>query len=104
MFIKLAKLEYSLINSNPFTRNLVKNDGVAVEIENKEIDVLKNALEKPLVTKVDFACGDLVSIQSGPFKNKRGVVELIENNAIVLLLNKVKVKLSLAKSRLSLAG
>jgi len=104
VFIKLAKLEYSLINSNPFTRNLVKNDGVAVEIENKEIDVLKNALEKGLGKKTDFACGDLVSIQSGPFKNKRGVVELIENNAIVLLLNKVKVKLSLAKSRLSLAG
>ena len=104
VFIKLAKLEYSLINSNPFTRNLVKNDGVAVEIENKEIDVLKNALEKGLVKKTDFACGDLVSIQSGPFKNNRGVVELIENNAIVLLLNKVKVKLSLAKSRLSLAG
>ena len=104
VFIKLDKLAYNLINSNPFTRNIVKSEGVAVEIEDKEIDVLKNALEKGLVKKTDFSCGDMVDIQSGPFKNNRGVVELIENNAIVLLLNKVKVKLSLAKSRLSLAG
>jgi transcription antitermination factor NusG len=97
-------LEYPLINSNPFTRNLVKNDGVAVEIEDKEIDVLKKALEKGLATKADFACGDLVYIQNGPFKNNKGLVELIEKNTIVLLLNKVKVRLSLAKSRLSLAG
>ena len=104
VFIKLDKLAYNLINSNPFTRNIVKSEGVAVEIEDKEIDVLKNALEKGLVKKTDFSCGDMVDIQSGPFKNNRGVVELIENNTIVLLLNKVKVKLSLAKSRLSLAG
>ena len=104
VFIKLDKLGYELINSNPFTRSLVKSDGVVVEIQNKEIDVLKNALDKGLVTKADFACGDLVYIQNGPFKNKKGMIELIEKNTIVLLLNRVKVKLSLAKSTLSLAG
>jgi len=104
VFIKLDKLVYEIINSNPFTRCLVKNDGVVVEITNKEIDVLKKALDKGLVTKDDFACGDLLSIQSGPFKNKTGIVELIEKNTIVLLLNKLKVKLSLAKSRLSLVS
>ena len=104
IFIRLDMLTYDLINSNPFTRSLVKNDGVVAEIQNKEIDVLKNALDKGFVTKADFACGDLVYIQNGPFKNKKGMVELIEKNNIVLLLNKMKVKLSLAKSRLSLAG
>jgi len=104
VFIKLDKLGYELINSNPFTGTLVKSDGVVVEIQNKEIDVLKNALDKGLVTKADFACGDLVYIHNGPLKNKKGMVELIEKNTIVLLLNRVKVKLSLAKSTLSLAG
>lgn len=104
VFIMLDKLNYEVINSNPFTRSVVKNDGAAVEIQNKEIEVLKTALDKGLLTKADFACGDLVYIQNGPFKNKKGMVELIEKNTIVLLLNKVKVKLSLAKSRLSLAG
>ena len=104
VFIKLDKLGYELINSNPFTRSLVKSDGVVVEIQNKEIDVLKNALDKGLVTKADFACGDLVYILNGPLKNKKGMVELIEKNTIVLLLNRVKVKLSLAKSKLSLTG
>ena len=104
VFILLDKLNYEVINSNPFTRSVVKNDGAAVEIQNKEIEVLKTALDKGLVTKADFACGDLVYIQNGPFKNKKGMVELIEKNTIVLLLNKVKVKISLAKSRLSLAG
>ena len=104
VFIMLNKLNYEVINSNPFTRSVVKNAGAAVEIQNKEIEVLKTALDKGLFTKADFACGDLVYIQNGPFKNKKGMVELIEKNTIVLLLNKVKVKLSLAKSRLSLAG
>ena len=46
----------------------------------------------------------MVYIENGPFKNKKGEVEVVENNTIVLHLNKLKVKLSLAKSRLSLAG
>jgi len=104
VFIKLDQLAYELINSNPFTRNVVKNQGVAVKITNHEIDVLKNALDKALTKGADFLFGDLVCIENGPFKNKSGTVELIEKNAIVLLLNKIKVRLSLSNSRLSLAG
>jgi len=103
VFIKLDKLVYELINSNPFTRNIVKNEGVAIKISDNEIEILKKALDKALVKNSDFMFGDLVYIENGPFKNKRGTVELIEKNAIVLLLNKIKVRLSLANSRLSLA-
>ena len=104
VFIKLDKLVYEIVNLNPFTRCVVKNHGIPVQIKNKEIDTLKAALEKGILSKDDFACGDLVRVENGPFKNKKGTVEIVEKNAIVLLLNKVKLKLSLQKTKLSIAG
>ena len=104
IFIKLDKLVYDLVNANPFTRNIVKNHMGAVKITNKEIDTLKACLENSSISKTEFINGDMVYIENGPFKNKKGEVEVVENNTIVLHLNKLKVKLSLAKSRLSLAG
>ena len=104
IFIQLNRLNYPLINSNPFVRNLVKNEGVAIQIQNKEITVLKNALDKGIIKKEDFVYGDFVNIENGPFKNRKGTIESIEKNAIVVLLNRVRVKLSLCTSKLSLAS
>ena len=104
IFIQLNRLNYPLINSNPFVRNVVKNEGVAIQIQNKEITVLKNALDKGIIKKEDFVYGDFVNIENGPFKNRKGTIESIEKNAIVVLLNRVRVKLSLCTSKLSLAS
>ena len=104
IFIKLDKLVYDLVNANPFTRNIVKNHGGAIKITSKEIHTLKACLENSSISKTEFINGDIVYIENGPFKNKKGAVEMVEKNTIVLLLNKLKVKLSLAKSKLSLAG
>jgi len=104
IFIQLNRLNYPLINSNPFVRNVVKNEGVAIQIQNKEIAVLKNALDKGIIKKEDFVYGDFVNIENGPFKNRKGTIESIEKNAIVVLLNRVRVKLSLCTSKLSLAS
>ena len=49
-----------------------------------------------------ISSGSFVKIQSGPFTNRSGVVESINEKSIVLLLNKLKVKLLLSDSRLSL--
>lgn len=104
IFIQLNRLNYPLINSNPFVRNVVKNEGVAIQIQNKEITVLKNALDKGIIKKEDFVYGDFVNIENGPFKNRKGTIESIEKNAIVVLLNRVRVKLSLCTSKLSVAS
>ena len=96
-------MNYELLNSNPFTRNIVKSHGSPIIIANKEIDLLKDAL-KGYSLKKDFQFGDSIKIGSGPFKNKQGKVDDIDDKYITILLNSIKVKLSLSSSKLSLAS
>ena len=103
IFFEMTEINYTLLNTNPFTRNVVKSVGKLVTINSDEILLLKNAL-KDYTTKNDFQYGDSVKIRNGPFKNKKGEVEEISDTHITVLLNSIKVKLSLASSRLSLAS
>jgi transcription antitermination factor NusG len=64
--------------------------------------MLKNAL-KSYTTKRDFQYGDVVKIGNGPFENVKGEVEEVNDTHITILLNSIKVKLSLSNSKLSLA-
>jgi transcription antitermination factor NusG len=54
--------------------------------------------------KKDFQFGDSVKIGSGPFKNKLGKIDDVDDKYITILLNSIKVKLSLSSSKLSLAS
>ena len=103
VFFELNSLNYELLNSNPFTRNIVKSFGGPVIISDKEIRLLKSAL-KNYTEKKDFQFGDSVKIHSGPFKNKLGKVDGVDENHITILLNSIKVKLAFSNSKLSLAG
>ena len=103
IFFELNSLNYEFLNSNPFTRNIVKSLGSPIIIANKEIDLLKDAL-KDYSLKKDFQFGDSIKIGSGPFKNKLGKVDDIDDKHITILLNSIKVKLSLSGSKLSLAS
>ena len=103
VFFELSSLSYELLNSNPFTRNIVKSFGDPITIKDKEIRLLKDAL-KSYTEKKDFQLGDSVKIQSGPFKNKLGTVDDVDENYITVLLNSIKVKLALSSSKLSLAS
>jgi transcription antitermination factor NusG len=100
IFFELSKLNYGLININPFTRNVVKAHGSPVKILDKEILLLKESLS--CFTKPNsFEFGDYVKIHNGPFKNKKGIVEFSNENKITVLLNSVRVNLSLSSSKLS---
>ena len=44
IFFELNKLDYILVNSNPYLRNVLKRHGKAVTIDSKEIKTLKEAL------------------------------------------------------------
>ena len=103
VFFELKSLNYNVINSNPFTKNVVKFLGRPIILANNEIDLLKNTL-KGYSLKKDFQFGDSVKIESGPFKNKQGSVDDIDDKYITILLNSIKVKLSLSISKLSLAS
>ena len=97
IFFEMTEINYTLLNTNPFTRSVVKSVGKLVTINSDEILMLKNAL-KDYTTKNDFQYGDSVKIRNGPFKNKKGEVEEISDTHITVLLNSIKVKLSLALS------
>ena len=86
VFFELSALNYDLVNCNPFVKNVVKALGTPVTISDNEIAVLKDCL-KNFTESIDVSNGDLVKIGSGPFKNKRGVVEKIGENSVTLLIN-----------------
>ena len=103
VFFELDSLNYDLINLNPFVTNVVKAFGQPVKISDSEITLLKNCL-KNYTENFDVVTGDSVKIHSGVFKNKQGVVDTIDENYVTLLINSIKLKLSLSSSRLSLVS
>ena len=102
IFFEINSLDYQLINVNPFIGSVVRFDGKVVEISDVEMDLLKNTVKHGAIDRKKISSGSYVEIQSGPFTNKSGIVESVNDKNIVLLLNKLKVKLSLSDSRLSL--
>ena len=94
VFFRLEKADYSFINLHPFLRNVVRRFGQAVEIDGSEIQTMKDCL-KQYTEDLSFSTGDKVKILSGVLKNKKGLVDGVENNFVILLINSIKVKLSL---------
>lgn len=94
VFFRLEKADYSFINLNPFIRNVVRRFGRAVEIDGLEIQIMKDCL-KHYTEELSFGAGDTVKVLSGVLKSKKGLVDGVENNFVILLINSIKVKLSL---------
>ena len=103
VFFELPQINYDLINLNPFTRSVVKAFGSPIKIKDQEILSLKEALMNYTVDNC-FQFGDSVKIENGPFKNKIGKVDGVSENHIFLLINTIKVRLSLSSSKVRLAG
>jgi len=103
IFFELRTLNYDLVNYNPYVKNVVKNLGLPVKISDDEIIRLKNCL-KNYTESLEIKTGDFVNVTSGPFKNKSGIVEKFDENSVTLLINSIKLKLSLCKAGLSAAS
>jgi len=101
-FFELNKLNYELVNSNPYLRNVLKRHGKAVTIRSEEIETLKEALNGYSVSQ-EIKPGDSVKILSGAFKNRLGFVDFIDANNLSVLINSIKITLSLADTRLKVA-
>ena len=102
VFFELNKLDYNCVNLNPFVKNVIRRNGKAITVKHEEIQTLKNALNGFSGSKcVDS--GDTVKILSGLFKNKLGVVDSINERSLTVLINSIKVRLSLADTRLKSA-
>ena len=102
IFFELNKLDYTLVNSNPYLRNVLKRHGKAVTVRSEEIETLKKALNGYSVSQ-EIKTGDSVKILSGAFKNRLGFVDFIDTNNLSVLINSIKITLSLADTRLKAA-
>ena len=99
IFFETDKLDYSLINTNPFLRNVLRKNGKALTIRQEEIQALKEALNGFSVSK-EIKPGDDIKILSGAFKNMSGLVDFVDNKSLSVLINSIKITLSLSDTRL----
>ena len=99
IFFQTEKINYALVNLNPYLKNVLRRFGKTVEVKNSEIDEMKNCL-KNYTDSISFNTGDSVKIMSGCLKNKEGIIETIEGSFLTLLINSIKVKLSLDHNQL----
>ena len=99
IFFQTEKVNYALVNLNPYLKNVLRRFGKAVEIKSSEIDAMKNCL-KNYTDSISFNAGDSVKIMSGCLKNKEGIIEAIEGSFLTLLISSIKVKLSLEHNQL----
>ena len=102
VFFETNKIDYNLVNSNPFLKNVLRRHGKAISICSKEIKTLKEALNGYSESN-EIKTEDSVKILSGAFKNRMGLVDCIDSNNLSVLINSIKITLSLADTRLKAA-
>ena len=100
VFFELNKLDYSTLNTNPFTKNIVRNiSGQPAVIKDSEIKTLKDQLSGVNIKSVNkFESGQQIKIQSGPFIFKEGVINKISYNKVMISLDSININLVLNKS------
>ena len=103
LFFKLNKLDYNLINLNPYTKSVVRDsNGIPAVITEHEISVLKNHINGDADNDGFFNCniGEKVKIISGPMIYKKGVVEKINNKTVTITLKSLNIKIVINKGDL----
>ena len=100
IFFELNKLDYKTLNINPFTKNIVRNiSGKPAIIKDYEINILKDQFNGVHINSVDnFETGQKIKIQSGPFVFKKGVINKISCNKVIINLESINLNLVLNKS------
>ena len=104
LFFKLRKIDFDLVNLNPYTTNVVRtSSGKPAVIPQNEIDCLRKYLSGNEDKKEAFmSVDDIVSIGSGPFCSERGVIEKFIQNKALVLLKSLNIKLIVSTNNLSL--
>ena len=100
VFFELSKINYELINLNPYTKNIVRDtNGLPAVIREKEINRLKKYLiGEDLMTNMDLFKGQKVKVNSGPFIFKKGSIKKISCNKVVINIDAINICLVLNKS------
>jgi len=100
VFFELNKINYNLVNLNPFTKNIVRDiGGRPAIIKNKEITILKDYFDGKLITcDVNLVKGQRVKINTGPFIFKKGTLTKMSCNKVVINIDSININLILSKS------
>ena len=100
VFFEILKMNYDLINLNPYTKSIVKNiSGAPAIITEVEIATLKELLSgESSNNKSVFYEGQDVKVCSGPFIFKEGVVNKVGNNKIIIEIGSINIHLIVKKS------
>ena len=100
IFFELPKLDFTLININPFTKNVVKKaNGSPAIIKENEIATMKRHLSgESLKSKKSLFDGQNIKICSGPFVFKKGTVNKVGDNKVIVNLESLNISLILNKT------
>ena len=104
LFFKLDKIDFDLVNLNPYTTNVVRtSSGKPAIIPNNEVECLKKYLSGSEQTNESFLTVDnVVSVGSGPFCSEIGVIEKFIQNRALVLLKSLNIKLIVSTKNLKL--
>jgi len=100
IFFELSKINFELVNMNPFAKNIIRDvDGRPAIIKEKEIATLKRYLNGDTIdTCVNFYAGQKIKVSSGPFIYKKGVISKISCAKVIINIESININLVLDKS------
>lgn len=100
VFFELPKVDFGVVNMNPFTKNIVRSmSGAPAIIRDEEITVLKKYLNgESIKADVSLYKGQKIKVSSGPFLYKKGVVSRISCNKVIIAIDSININLVLSKS------
>ena len=100
VFFELPKIDFWLINLNPFTKNVVRDiEGKPAIIKNEEITSLRDYFDGKLIASdVNLVKGQRVKINKGPFIFKKGTINKMSYNKVIISIESMNINLVLNKS------
>lgn len=104
LFFKLKKIDFDLVNLNPYTTNVVRTSlGRPAVIPQNEIESLRKYLSGN-EEKIEgaFSVSDIVSVGSGAFCSESGIIEKFIQNKALVLLKSLNIKLVVSTRNLTL--
>ena len=97
LFTRLTKLDYGLINSNPYTRDVLKVGEKPAEVSDKEIRLMQKHLSSNFQADdlSSVTSGDIYSIPHGMFSGQTGEIVKKNKNKISLLLHSLSMVITI---------
>ena len=98
VFIKLPfKLDYDLINLNPYTTDVIRKNSTPIVIPDDQMDIMIKHVDS-IYNNNDFKTynsGDHISIEYGTLEGLKGQVIEVKNNKIYIQIDGLSAKVSI---------